>query len=227
MNTENTTQELSKKEKYNLWYKRYYEINKEKIREKQRIYNKKFRENNKEKIKETNKRYEANNKEKRRQYTKKYVKQNAERRRIYQRENYHKRKTYTKQYNEIERKRYKTIPTIRLAYCLRARIFDALRSTSVRKRDRTEELLGCTISEVKQHIESQWLPGMSWDNHTIDGWHIDHIKPCAAFDLTDPIQQKQCFHYTNLRPLWAKDNKSKSSFHEGIKHYYPHTNELL
>jgi hypothetical protein len=47
---------------------------------------------------------------------------------------------------------------------------------------------------------------MSWDNYGIAGWHIDHIKPCCTFDLTDLEQQKQCFHYTNLRPLWAKDN---------------------
>jgi HNH endonuclease. len=52
---------------------------------------------------------------------------------------------------------------------------------------------------------------MSWDNYGRDGWHIDHIRPCASFDLTDPEQQRQCFHYTNLQPLWAADNIRKGA----------------
>ena len=52
---------------------------------------------------------------------------------------------------------------------------------------------------------------MTWQNYG-DGWHIDHIHPCAAFDLTDPEQQKACFHWSNLQPLWAIDNFRKSSF---------------
>ena len=50
---------------------------------------------------------------------------------------------------------------------------------------------------------------MTWDNH--GEWHIDHIKPCASFDLTDADQQRECFNYTNLQPLWAKDNLSKGA----------------
>ena len=52
---------------------------------------------------------------------------------------------------------------------------------------------------------------MSWDNHGYDGWHVDHIRPCASFDLTDEEQVRKCFHYTNLQPLWAKDNLRKGS----------------
>ena len=52
---------------------------------------------------------------------------------------------------------------------------------------------------------------MSWNNHGFYGWHIDHIYPCSKFDLTDLNQQKQCFHYTNLQPLWAEENKKKSN----------------
>jgi hypothetical protein len=52
---------------------------------------------------------------------------------------------------------------------------------------------------------------MSWDNHGKHGWHIDHIRPCASFDFSDPEQQQQCFHYSNLQPLWAGDNLSKGS----------------
>ena len=61
------------------------------------------------------------------------------------------------------------------------------------------------------HLEKQFQPGMSWDNHGYDGWHVDHIRPCASFDLTDEEQVRKCFHYTNLQPLWAKDNLRKGS----------------
>jgi hypothetical protein len=47
---------------------------------------------------------------------------------------------------------------------------------------------------------------MSWDNWSLKGWHIDHIRPISSFDLSDPAQQKECFHYSNLQPLWAIDN---------------------
>ena len=59
------------------------------------------------------------------------------------------------------------------------------------------------------HLESLFVPGMTWDNQ--GEWHIDHVIPCAAFDLTDPAQQSECFHYTNLQPLWAVDNLKKAA----------------
>jgi len=70
-------------------------------------------------------------------------------------------------------------------------------------------LLGCTIKEFKQHIESQFSEGMSWDNH--GEWHIDHIKPISSFDLTQEAEQKKAFHYLNVQPLWAIDNMRKGS----------------
>ena len=69
------------------------------------------------------------------------------------------------------------------------------------------ELVGCTMPELMSHLEKRLLPGMSWENRSL--WHIDHKRPCASFDLTDPAQQRQCFHYTNLQPLWGRDNCSK------------------
>lgn len=81
----------------------------------------------------------------------------------------------------------------------------------------TQELLGCTWEEVKIHIENQFVDGMCWQNY--GKWEVDHIKPIAAFtDLTDPEQQRQCCHYTNLQPLWMQENRSKSSWWDGIKH---------
>lgn len=69
--------------------------------------------------------------------------------------------------------------------------------------------LGCTIEELKKHLEDQFVEGMSWDNHGLHGWHIDHIIPLSEFNLTDPEELKKACHYTNLQPLWSKDNWSK------------------
>lgn len=109
---------------------------------------------------------------------------------------------------EYQRKRLATDCDFRLAYNLRARIRNAIHNNS--KSAATFTLLGCSVEELKTHIESMFKPGMSWDNWGRFGWHIDHIIPCVAFNLADPEQQKQCFHYTNLQPLWAHENQTKS-----------------
>ena len=69
-----------------------------------------------------------------------------------------------------------------------------------------KELVG-GWNEMVAHLESQFQPGMTWENH--GAWHIDHIRPCASFDFNDPKQQHECFHYTNTQPLWAADNLAK------------------
>ena len=69
--------------------------------------------------------------------------------------------------------------------------------------------LGCTIAQLKVHLESKFKPGMTWDNWSRNGWHIDHKKPLSSFDLSDPKQLKSACHYTNLQPLWAEDNMRK------------------
>lgn len=73
-----------------------------------------------------------------------------------------------------------------------------------------EQLLGCSINEFRAHIEHQFLPSMTWENYGRNGWEVDHIKGCAEFDLTDPAQQRVCFHYTNLRPLWRHQNRKRN-----------------
>jgi len=105
------------------------------------------------------------------------------------------------------KKQYETNPQYVLAARLRSRTKKAIKYQGGYKSATTEKLLGCTFEEAKIHIEKQFLEGMSWENH--GEWHIDHIRPCASFDLTDPEQQKLCCHYTNLQPLWAHDNLSK------------------
>ena len=78
------------------------------------------------------------------------------------------------------------------------------------KSAKTLTLLGCSIPEFMKHLESQFQPGMTWENYGLFGWHRDHIRPCASFDLSQPEEQAKCFHYTNFQPLWAKDNLAKS-----------------
>jgi len=96
---------------------------------------------------------------------------------------------------------------------LRHRINVAIKAQSGIKNFRLNELLGCTGKEVADYLETLFQEGMTWQNHGFgeDKWHIDHIKPCDAFDLTDPEQQKECFNYKNLQPLWQPDNLSKGA----------------
>lgn len=91
----------------------------------------------------------------------------------------------------------------------RTRISRALRMAKLGKPFRTCKLLGCDWPTLRAHLEKQFQPGMTWDNHGYYGWHVDHIRPIATFDLRDQSQMLSAFHYTNLQPLWWKDNLSK------------------
>ena len=73
------------------------------------------------------------------------------------------------------------------------------------------ELTGCSVETLWKHLESKFKFGMTKQNHGYYGWHVDHIIPCSAFNLECPVQQLACFHYTNLQPLWAKDNIKKNN----------------
>ena len=94
-------------------------------------------------------------------------------------------------------------------WSLRNRIRTALKSVGVVKNRRTEELLGCTVSEARKYIQSHFSPGMSWCN--FGEWEIDHIIPCSAFDLSKHECQLMCFNFSNLQPLWKSDNRKKGN----------------
>lgn len=98
-------------------------------------------------------------------------------------------------------------PNFRLRCNISSRLSHAL--SNGHKSLKTMELLGCSLEEFWQHLESQFQPGMTRENY--GKWHVDHIKPCISFDLTKISQQKECFHYTNLQPLWAEENLKKGS----------------
>ena len=101
----------------------------------------------------------------------------------------------------------KTNIQYKLSCRLRSRLYCALQGNF--KNGSAVKDLGCSIDELKMYLESKFQPGMNWDNWSFEGWHIDHIKPMAFFDLTDRKQLLLACHYTNLQPLWAIDNLSK------------------
>jgi hypothetical protein len=147
------------------------------------------REANKERRAKTRKDWYEANKKSAREYSKAYSLANRDK--IYAR----------------EKARRESDPAYLIRNRLRARVFQAIKKCGTAKTAFTQDLLGCTYEDARRHIASQFLPGMSWKNH--GKWEIDHIRPCASFDLTDPEQQRQCFHYTNLQPLWWQENRSK------------------
>lgn len=124
-------------------------------------------------------------------------------------------KKYRKIYiNNWTKNRRKQRLDIRILEALRTRIRYAIKNHC--KSQHTKMLVGCEINFLIHRLESQFKPGMTWENYGVYGWHIDHIKPCAAFDLSDTKQQKLCFHYSNLQPLWAKENLQKGFRHRHV-----------
>lgn len=155
-------------------------------------WNKKHYINNREYYIEKNKQYGKDNPEVRRKATAKYLKNNPE------------------YYNQYRRNRYNTNPQFKLRIILGNRLSEVLKKNKTNKSSNIITLLGCSLDEVKQHIEKQFTELMLWENHGIY-WEVDHIIPCDKFDLTDVEQQKQCFHHSNLQPLIKTENRQKSN----------------
>lgn len=207
------------KDKMKEIQRRYWEKNKDKIK-KYRLENKDKREywlkENKEKLLKYGREYNRQNSDKRNAYASEYYKQNKDSVLEYGRERNKKNKGKNAEYrrenkesrNERNKNRRKHDMEYRLACILRTRLTNLVKSN---KFAGTIELLGVSVIQLKEHLEGQFQDGMSWENYGKDGWHIDHIVPCASFDLTDVEQQKRCFHYTNLQPLWAMENYSKGA----------------
>lgn len=108
-----------------------------------------------------------------------------------------------------ERQRYTNDADFRLSFNIRRRIQSVVHSTGGRKSASTRKLTGCEPYQLQAHLEIQFKDGMNWENYG-KVWHVDHKRPCCSFDLTDPQQQRECFSYKNLQPLFAKDNLQKS-----------------
>ena len=117
------------------------------------------------------------------------------------------RKETIQQTTQYQNNRRKTDPGFKMKRNLRCRLYHALKSQNAKKSNRTLKLTGCTVPFLMGYIESKFKDGMTWENYGT--WHMDHIYPCSKFDLTKDEEQRKCFHYTNLQPLWASENISK------------------
>ena len=114
--------------------------------------------------------------------------------------------------------KWRNCPAVTIKRRLRSRVNRVL--TGKLKSAPTLQLLGCSLEVFKSYLESQFVRGMTWKNHG-RAWHIDHKEPCSSFDLSNPDEQRKCFHYSNLQPLWARENWRK---HARI---FPTQRELL
>lgn len=124
----------------------------------------------------------------------------------YQLKNKDKIRSYKKAY---QKRRYEEDTNFKLTNILRSRLSIAIKKGF--KSGSAVSDLGCSIEEFKLYIEAQFKSGMTWDNWSREGWSLDHIIPLASFDLTDREQLLKACHYTNLQPMWARDNESKGS----------------
>ncbi len=192
-----------------------------KQRDKRNAYRKKYYEENKEEVKARQKKYYENNKEYCNGYRNRCLEKDAEKRKSQERQwasnvDKEKKAEYMRIWRaknaehvrRYYRERFENNIMYRIRSLLANRLGHALRKRKAQKIDTTLDLLGCSISFLIEHLEKQFTDGMTWDNH--GKWHIDHIRPCASFDLLDEDQQRICFHFSNLQPLWASDNFSKS-----------------
>jgi len=200
---------LNNKEKTSEYNREYYLKNKEKWKEyrlKNKEQRKEYRLKNKERLNEYGKEYRLKNKEKVNEYNREYRLKNKEK---------WKEHHYKEKRNEYCRNRRKTDIGFRILNNLRTRTWYAVKGEV--KSNTTIKLLGCNISYFKIYIESLFKPWMTWENYGTK-WSIDHIIPCAAFDLNIPEQQQKCFHYSNLQPLDAIENIKKGSMYDNKRY---------
>lgn len=153
--------------------------------------NKKYRDENKDKFNASRKEYYQKNREhileQKKVYTDAHKQQKAEYDKVY-------RLTNKEKLKEQKRRWERTSLKHKICSNLRRRISHALKGES--KSDHTIVLIGCSIEFLKEYISNMFTEGMSWDNY--GEWHLDHIRPCSSFDLSNPEEQKECFNYKNL-----------------------------
>lgn len=189
-----TDQEKSEKKRaYMREYARKRRASDPVFLEKQREAGRKSQAKRRKENKDTTAFWREKNKKKISEYNKTYGKANS-------------KKLYTRA-NERAKIRRKIDPTFVLMRREQNRAYEALKNK--RKSARTETLLGCSYDFFRGYIEGKFVTNMGW--HNMGEWHIDHIRPLVSFDLHDPEQQKQAFHYTNQQPLWAIDNLKKGA----------------
>jgi hypothetical protein len=156
---------------------------------------KEYSKKNSKKINEYQKEYKKNNLNKIIENNKKYYSKNKE---TINKLNYFRTKN-----------RRNEDPIFKLRCNLNVRIRSFMKSVNIIKNNKTFDIIGCSPKFLKEYLEKQFTDNMSWDNHGLFGWHIDHIIPLSSAK-TEKELLKLC-HYTNLQPLWWEDNLKKSN----------------
>ena len=175
---------------------------------------KKRREDNIDKFIAKDKEYHEKNKEKRNQKAREYREQNKERLNAHARANYEKNKERIAKYhqdrkevrNTVKRQYLKNNPQAKIKEALMSRMSDALKN---KPRHKMCKLIGCSPDFLRKWLEESFYGDISWENHGVL-WHVDHVVPVAFFNLSDLDEQIVCFHWSNLRPLYSKENLNKS-----------------
>lgn len=190
----------------NIMTKKWRENNKEK----ERLSNKLRRQKNLLKYNKIAKIYRRKNKNKLYKKTKEWKKNNKQKIADYNHQYYllNKEKIITKAINRTRNKR-KNNKNFKIMDNMRTRISSALSYHKISKSKKTIDLLGCSAEEFWIHLEKQFTNGMTKENHGKNGWHIDHIIPLSSAKNQEELEK--LFHYTNCRPLWAKDNLKKGN----------------
>ena len=114
-----------------------------------------------------------------------------------------------KKSGEYSMKYYNENIEYKIKHNLRAVVASAIKRGLAKKSKTTLNLLNCTTKELLTHLESNFQEGMTWDNYSQKGWHVDHVRPCESFNLQNEDEQMVCFNWRNLQPLWASENQQK------------------
>lgn len=120
------------------------------------------------------------------------------------------RKEEPEKYQKLLKKKVKFRQTnlhAQLSGNMRSRINNALKGNP--KAGTTENLVGCSYKDFRKHLEKQFDDKMNWENR--GKWHVEHIIPCAAFNLQRPEEQRRCFNWRNLQPMWEQQNLEKGN----------------
>jgi hypothetical protein len=122
---------------------------------------------------------------------------------------YHRSNKFINYQNKYTLNKYHNNKQFRLQIQVRSGLRQAIKLNSTK--GKVIDSLGCTIPELKTYLEKKFKTGMNWKNLSKTGWNIDHVKPLSLFDLTKQKEYNQACHYTNLQPLWFKENITKGS----------------